>query len=74
MLQTDLAYEWMKCKVDKGCKIWGLYREQDAKFTPDDQEFHDEMHKVCYLMGGDWGIAAAQVNTWVSDTLGPVLL
>jgi hypothetical protein len=60
--------------VDKGCKIWGLYREQDAKFTPDDQEFHDEMHKVCYLMGGDWGIAAAQVNTWVSDTLGPVLL
>merc|ERR1719235_1152394 len=60
--------------VDKGCKIWGLYKEQDARFTPDDQEFHDEMHKVCYLMGGDWGVAAAKVSTWVSDTLGPVLL
>jgi hypothetical protein len=32
------------------------------------------MHKVCYLMGGDWGVAAAQVSTWVSDTLGPVLM
>jgi hypothetical protein len=59
--------------VGKGCKIWGLYKEQDAKFTPNDDEYHDEMHKVCYLMGGDWGIAAAQVSTWVSDTLGPVL-
>jgi hypothetical protein len=59
--------------VGKGCKIWGLYKEQDARFTPDDSLFHDEMHKVCYLMGGDWGIAAAQVSTWVSDTLGPVL-
>merc|ERR1719387_2381860 len=60
--------------VDKGCKIWGLYKEQDVRFTPDDQEFHDEMHKVCYLMGGDWGVAAAKVSTWVSDTLGPVLM
>merc|ERR1719258_643836 len=60
--------------VGKGCKIWGLYKEQDARFTPDDDHFHDEMHKVCYLMGGNWGVAAAQVDTWVSDTLGPVLL
>merc|ERR1719487_2161170 len=60
--------------VGKGCKIWGLYKEQDARFTPDDSVFHDEMHKVCYLMGGDWGVAAAKVSTWVSDTLGPVLL
>jgi hypothetical protein len=59
--------------VDKGCKIWGLYKEQDARFTPDDSVFHDEMHKVCYLMGGEWGVAAAKVSTWVSDTLGPVL-
>jgi hypothetical protein len=59
--------------VDKGCKIWGLYKEQDARHTPDPAVFHDDMHKVCYLMGGDWGVAAAQVSTWVSDTLGPVL-
>jgi hypothetical protein len=59
--------------VGKGCEIWGLYKEQDARFTPDDDVFHDEMHKVCYLMGGNWGVAAAQVSTWVSDTLGPVL-
>merc|ERR1719159_131122 len=59
--------------VGKGCKIWGLYKEQDARFTPHDDVFHEEMHKVCYLMGGDWGVAAAQVSTWVSDTFGPVL-
>merc|ERR1719453_2126229 len=59
--------------IDKGCKIWGLYKEQDARHTPDPTVYHDDMHKVCYLMGGDWGVAAAQVSTWVSDTLGPVL-
>merc|ERR1719305_413237 len=69
-LCKQLCYE----AVGKGCKIWGLYKEQDARFTPDDAVFHDEMHKVCYLMGGDWGVAAAKVSTWVSDTLGPVLM
>jgi hypothetical protein len=55
--------------VQNGCEIWGLYHELDTH--SDTPEVH--IHKVCYLMGGKWGTAAAQVSTWISDTLGVVL-
>jgi len=59
--------------VGDGCKVWGLYTESDDHYSPEEreEEFHD--HKICYLMGGDWGIADAEVGTWVSGTVDTVL-
>jgi hypothetical protein len=57
----------------QGCVVWGLYAELDDHHLAVADSDEPHLHRICYLMGGDWGISDAEVSTWTSGTIDTVL-